>query len=43
MDLVIRARAGAYQAEFRDLAADLEGWLQSLTDPSSGPGMQQLP
>jgi ribonuclease P protein component len=43
MDLVIRARAGAYRAEFRDLAADLERWLQLLIDRPSGPGLQQRP
>ena len=43
MDLVIRARASAYRAEFSDLAADLEGWLQSLTDPPSGLGLRQRP
>ncbi len=43
MDLVIRARASAYRAEFRDLAADLERWLQSLTNRRSGPGLQQRP
>ena len=38
MDVVLRTRASAYEAEFRDLAADLERWLQSLSDPRSGPG-----
>ncbi|UCD23268.1 MAG: ribonuclease P protein component [Gemmatimonadota bacterium] len=38
MDVVLRTRASAYEAEFRDLAADLERWLQSLSDPRSGRG-----
>ena len=37
IDLVLKPRASAYQAKFRDLAADLERWLQSLTDLRSGP------
>ncbi|UCG88652.1 MAG: ribonuclease P protein component [Gemmatimonadota bacterium] len=30
IDLIIRARSSAYRAGFRDLAADLERWLQSV-------------
>jgi len=30
IDVVLRPRVSAYEAKFRDLAADLERWLQSL-------------
>jgi hypothetical protein len=40
MDVVLRARVDAYEAKFRDLAADLERWLQSLSDPLSGQGIR---
>jgi ribonuclease P protein component len=43
VDLVIRARRSAYRARFTDLAVDLEGWLQSATDPSNGRGSRQRP
>ena len=43
IDVVLRPRASAYEAEFRDLAADLERWLQSLSDPRSGPGKRLQP
>lgn len=31
VDLVVRSRAAAYQAEFQKLATDLEEWQRSLT------------
>ena len=37
IDVVFRPRVSAYEAEFHDLAADLERWLQSISDPRSGP------
>ena len=42
-DVVLRPRVRAYEAATRDLAADLERWLQLLSDPRSGQSRRSEP